>query len=131
MWSFAMIILNSKEDAYDAEMLLYTMTLINKVCSSDLDSDSHLFPPCALLSFWCHSRIKLILLTSINNSRSLQTLYSLPDQDTFYDMVDQLELQGMQSIVRYYNSPNAFNTTSEFLQQLQIYEVRACLHPNE
>ena len=41
-----MIILNSKEDAYDAEMLLYTMTLINKVCSSDLDSDS---PTCSRL----------------------------------------------------------------------------------
>lgn len=33
-WSFAMIILNSKEDTYDAEMLLYTITLINKVPSA-------------------------------------------------------------------------------------------------
>lgn len=51
-----------------------------------------------------------------------QTLAALPDQDSFYDMVDVLEEQGMESVSQRYLGRKG--TDLDLLEQLNIYEVR-------
>ena len=50
-----------------------------------------------------------------------QTLNGIPDQDTYYDIVDSLEEQGMENVIQYYMSKQG--TDLDLLQQFQIYEV--------
>lgn len=66
-------------DASDTELLIYTMTLINK------------------------------------------TLNGIPDQDTYYDQVDLLEEQDIESVIRKYMSKPG--TDLDLLRQFQIYEA--------
>ncbi|XP_049329474.1 FH1/FH2 domain-containing protein 3 isoform X2 [Astyanax mexicanus] len=80
-WSNAMEILSEK-DGVDTELLVYTMSLINK------------------------------------------TLAALPDQDSFYDLVDVLEEQGMQDVTRRYIGRKG--TDLDLLEQLNIYEATLC-----
>lgn len=50
-----------------------------------------------------------------------QILNGVPDQDVYYDQVDALEEQGIESIVqRYMSKPG---TDLDLLQQFQIYEA--------
>ncbi|KAF4081778.1 hypothetical protein AMELA_G00165230 [Ameiurus melas] len=77
-WSNAMEILNEK-DGMDAELLVYTMSLINK------------------------------------------TLAALPDQDSFYDLVDVLEEQGIELMISRYSTHRS--TDPELREQIRIYEV--------
>lgn len=51
----------------------------------------------------------------------LKTLNGIPDQDTYYDIVDSLEEQGMENVIQYYMSKQG--TDLDLLQQFQIYEV--------
>ncbi|XP_073976339.1 formin homology 2 domain containing isoform X4 [Rhodnius prolixus] len=53
-----------------------------------------------------------------------KTLYGLPDQDMYYDQVDAIEEQGIESIIRRYMSKQG--TDLDLLRQFQIYE--AVLH---
>ncbi|KAM9496760.1 FH1/FH2 domain-containing protein 3 [Clarias gariepinus] len=77
-WSNAMEILNEK-DGVDTELLVYTMSLINK------------------------------------------TLAALPDQDSFYDVVDVLEEQGIEYMTSRYGKQRS--TDPELREQIRIYEV--------
>ena len=52
---------------------------------------------------------------------NMKTLNGIPDQDTFYDMADSLEEQGMERIVQRFMSKQG--TDLDLLDQLQIYEV--------
>lgn len=51
----------------------------------------------------------------------LQTLAALPDQDSFYDMVDGLEEQGMETISQRHLGRKG--TDLDLVEQLNIYEV--------
>ncbi|XP_060771541.1 FH1/FH2 domain-containing protein 3-like isoform X2 [Neoarius graeffei] len=77
-WSNTMEILNEK-DGVDTELLVYTMSLINK------------------------------------------TLAALPDQDSFYDVVDVLEEQGIELMTSRYSTRRS--TDPELQEQIRIYEV--------
>ncbi|GAB6032829.1 hypothetical protein CHUAL_012029 [Chamberlinius hualienensis] len=77
-WSNIMTMLNER-DSVDMELLIFAMTLINKM------------------------------------------LNGVPDQDTFYDVVDSLEEQGMERIVQRYMSKQGSDL--DLLQQFQIYEA--------
>ncbi|KFM67304.1 FH1/FH2 domain-containing protein 3, partial [Stegodyphus mimosarum] len=50
-----------------------------------------------------------------------KTLNGIPDQDTYYDIVDNLEEQGMENVIQYYMSKQG--TDLDLLQQFQIYEA--------
>ncbi|XP_076311120.1 FH1/FH2 domain-containing protein 3-like isoform X2 [Tachypleus tridentatus] len=50
-----------------------------------------------------------------------KTLNGIPDQDTYYDIVDSLEEQGMERMIQYYMSKQG--TDLDLLQQFQIYEA--------
>lgn len=52
----------------------------------------------------------------------LQTLAALPDQDSFYDMVDGLEEQGMETVSQRHLGRKG--TDLDLVEQLNIYEVR-------
>uniref|UniRef100_A0A131XYN9 Putative rac1 gtpase effector fhos n=1 Tax=Ixodes ricinus TaxID=34613 RepID=A0A131XYN9_IXORI len=77
-WANIMMLLNERDSA-DMELLVYSMTLINK------------------------------------------TLNGIPDQDTYYDIVDSLEEQGMERLIQYYMSKQG--TDLDLLQQFRIYEA--------
>ncbi|XP_022653292.1 uncharacterized protein LOC111247031 [Varroa destructor] len=49
-----------------------------------------------------------------------KTLDGVPDQDTYYDIVDSLEEMGMERVVQFYLSKQGVD--NELLQQLQLYE---------
>ena len=51
----------------------------------------------------------------------LQTLAALPDQDSFYDMVDGLEEQGMETVSQRHLGRKG--TDLDLVEQLNIYEV--------
>lgn len=53
----------------------------------------------------------------------MQTLAALPDQDSFYDVTDCLEQQGMESIIQQHVASKG--VSPDLKQQLAIYEVRA------
>ncbi|XP_027751546.1 FH1/FH2 domain-containing protein 1 isoform X1 [Empidonax traillii] len=76
-WSNLMAILKQRHGA-DTELLVFTMTLINK------------------------------------------TLAALPDQDTFYDVTDCLEQQGMEQVVQEYLGSKG--TDLDLKQQFTLYE---------
>ncbi|NXT64849.1 FHOD1 protein, partial [Chaetops frenatus] len=76
-WSNLMAILEQRNGA-DTELLVFTMTLINK------------------------------------------TLAALPDQDTFYDVTDCLEQQGMEQVVQQYLGSKG--TDLDLKQQFTLYE---------
>nr|XP_009488171.1 PREDICTED: FH1/FH2 domain-containing protein 1 [Pelecanus crispus] len=76
-WSNLMAILEQRNGA-DTELLVFTMTLINK------------------------------------------TLAALPDQDTFYDVTDCLEQQGMERVVQQYLGSKG--TDLDLKQQFMLYE---------
>lgn len=50
-----------------------------------------------------------------------KTLNGIPDQDTYYDIVDSLEEQGMERLIQYYMSKQG--TDLDLLQQFRIYEA--------
>ncbi|XP_064468311.1 mucin-12-like isoform X2 [Ornithodoros turicata] len=77
-WSNIMTLLNERDSA-DMELLVYSMTLMNK------------------------------------------TLNGIPDQDTYYDIVDSLEEQGMERLIQHYMSKQG--TDLDLLQQFKIYEA--------
>ncbi len=54
----------------------------------------------------------------------LQTLAGLPDQDTFYDVVDSLEEQGMDAVSQ--RHINRKGTDLDLVEQFNIYEVSVC-----
>lgn len=51
-----------------------------------------------------------------------QTLAGLPDQDSYYDMVDCLEEQGIEATARRHLSRKG--TDIDLIEQFNIYEVR-------
>lgn len=53
----------------------------------------------------------------------LQTLAALPDQDSFYDVTDCLEQQGMEQLVQAHLASKGMDP--DLRQQLALYEVRA------
>ena len=50
-----------------------------------------------------------------------QTLAGLPDQDSYYDMVDCLEEQGMEAVAQRHLSRRG--TDLDLVEQFNIYEV--------
>lgn len=52
---------------------------------------------------------------------SLQTLAALPDQDSFYDVTDALEQQGMEALVQ--RHLGTAGTDVDLRTQLMLYEV--------
>lgn len=59
----------------------------------------------------------LILAMSLINA----TLANLDDQDSFYDVVDSLEEQGMERIIQHYMSKQGIE--NDLLKQMHIYEA--------
>lgn len=57
-----------------------------------------------------------------------QTLAALPDQDSFYDVADCLEQQGMENIM--HKHMNTKGTEADLKQQFTIYEVHQSPQPN-
>uniref|UniRef100_A0A672KKV7 Formin homology 2 domain containing 3b n=1 Tax=Sinocyclocheilus grahami TaxID=75366 RepID=A0A672KKV7_SINGR len=53
-----------------------------------------------------------------------KTLAVLPDQDTFYDVVDSLEEQGMEAVAK--KHVNRKGTDLDLVEQFNIYEVSVC-----
>uniref|UniRef100_A0A8C1YTJ1 Formin homology 2 domain containing 3b n=1 Tax=Cyprinus carpio TaxID=7962 RepID=A0A8C1YTJ1_CYPCA len=53
-----------------------------------------------------------------------KTLAGLPDQDTFYDVVDSLEEQGMEALAQ--RHINRKGTDLDLVEQFNIYEVSMC-----
>ena len=51
----------------------------------------------------------------------LQALNAVPDQDTFYDVADSLEEQGMERIIQ--RHMNRKGADPDLLEQFQIYEA--------
>nr|XP_055076904.1 FH1/FH2 domain-containing protein 3 isoform X4 [Misgurnus anguillicaudatus] len=62
------------------------------------------------------TELLVYVMTLIN-----KTLAALPDQDSFYDMVDVLEEQGMEAVSRRYLGRKG--TDLDLLEQLNIYEA--------
>uniref|UniRef100_A0A8C1V1W1 GBD/FH3 domain-containing protein n=1 Tax=Cyprinus carpio TaxID=7962 RepID=A0A8C1V1W1_CYPCA len=62
------------------------------------------------------TELLVYVMTLIN-----KTLAALPDQDSFYDTVDVLEEQGMESVSQRYLGRKG--TDLDLLEQLNIYEV--------
>lgn len=52
---------------------------------------------------------------------TLQTLAALPDQDSFYDVTDALEQQGMEALVQHHLGKAG--TDVDLRAQLVLYEV--------
>ena len=50
-----------------------------------------------------------------------QTLNFIPDQDTFYDITDQLEVQGMEQLTQKLTSRSGSDL--DLMEQIRIYEV--------
>ena len=54
-------------------------------------------------------------------------LNAIPDQDTFYDVSDSYEEQGMQQIIQHYlKNPAKHDDTGsskQIVQQMELYEV--------
>jgi hypothetical protein len=59
----------------------------------------------------------IILIMTLFNT----VLSSLPDQDTFYDMTDTLEQQGMQRYAQFY--ANKMPVDCQLVEQFHIYDV--------
>ena len=57
-------------------------------------------------------------------------LNAIPDQDTFYDVSDAYEEQGMQRIIQYYmrNPTKDDNQIKQILQQMELYEVNKIIN---
>lgn len=62
------------------------------------------------------SEIALLIITLFNT-----VLSALSDQDTFFDMTDALEQQGMQRCTQFYL--NKVPAEAELIEQFQIYDV--------
>ena len=62
------------------------------------------------------SDVVLLIITLFNTILSV-----VPDQDTFYDMTDALEKQGMQRCTQFYL--NKKSTEIELMEQFNIYDV--------
>lgn len=104
-----------EKDGMDTELLVYAMTLINKVpaqyyVSKISDSLCTLPVTCCYI----YSHISVVFL---------QTLAGLPDQDSFYDVVDSLEEQGMEAVAQ--RHVNRKGTDLDLVEQFNIYEVSA------
>lgn len=108
-WSNLMAILQQRNGA-DTELLVFAMTLINKVSAGGGRA-----VPCrgVTLSPSCPSQPC--------PSAPAQTLAALPDQDSFYDVTDCLEQQGMETVVQQYLSSKG--TDLDLKQQFVLYEV--------
>jgi len=53
-------------------------------------------------------------------------LNSIPDQDTFYDVSDLFEEQGMQSVIRHYQKnqiKDEHDLHKQIVQQMDLYEA--------
>ena len=94
-----MNILNEK-DGGDTELLVYAMTLVNKVRQNPLHP------------------LKNII---IEGHALLQSLNAVADQDTFYDVTDVLEEQGMEEVIKLHTDRK--NGDIDLLEQFQIYEA--------
>ena len=67
--------------------------------------------------------LELILYTMILINTVLN---SIPDQDTFYDISDSYEEQGMQNIIKNFCKNQISDTAGNYkqiVQQMELYEV--------
>lgn len=102
-WSYMMEVLQERNGS-DTELLLFAMTLVNKVT---VETERELWPwPCF------HSFYAVCLC---------QVLAALPDQDSFYDVTDSLEQLGMETVVQKHMKKKG--TEPELRAQFSIYEV--------
>lgn len=62
------------------------------------------------------SEVVLLIITLFNT-----VLSAIPDQDTFYDMTDSLEKQGMQRCTQFFL--NRKPTEPDLVEQFNIYDV--------
>lgn len=63
------------------------------------------------------SELALLIMTLLNT-----VLSAISDQDTFYDITDALEEQGMQRSTQFYLTKMPGET--ELIEQIHIYDVR-------
>ena len=94
-WSRLIAILEDRDS--DPELLTLSMTLVNKV--------RHVIFICAIS--------KIVCLRP-------QVICSLPDQDSFFDVTDVLEQQGMETLIKTILARP--NTEPDLTRQLEIYE---------
>ena len=62
------------------------------------------------------SEVVLLIITLFNT-----VLSAIPDQDTFYDITDALEKQGMQRCTQYYLTKKPIE--ADLIEQFNIYDV--------
>ena len=62
------------------------------------------------------SEVVLLIITLFNT-----VLSAIPDQDTFYDITDALEKQGMQRCTQYYLTKKPIE--ADLIEQFSIYDV--------
>ncbi|OQR73536.1 hypothetical protein BIW11_09668 [Tropilaelaps mercedesae] len=111
-WSSVMKILSQRDNA-DMELLIFAMSLINKV--EDIE----------LLDTLADSLMRFLQVhgyqpPNLPDVASKETLDAVPDQDTYYDIVDSLEEMGMERVVQFYMAKQGVD--NDLLQQLQLYE---------
>lgn len=101
-----------EKNGCDTELLIFAMTLINKVNK---------------FFFFIHKQTcqikKKTLFDEFNFVFLHQTLAALPDQDSFYDVTDCLEQLGMETIIHKHMLDKG--TEPDLRAQFSIYEVRA------
>lgn len=90
----------------DSELLIFTMTLINKVKVNVINC-----------------RKKKHILNSNFSFPLCQTLAALPDQDSFYDVTDSLEQLGMEAVIHKHLNNKA--TEPDIRAQFTTYEVQS------
>jgi len=67
------------------------------------------------------SEVVLLIITLFNT-----VLSTIPDQDTFYDMTDALEKQGMQKCTQFFL--NRKPTEPDLVEQFNIYDVNKSIN---
>merc|ERR1719223_2118052 len=64
------------------------------------------------------SELLVFAMTLIN-----KTMYGIPDQDTFYDVADALEMQNIDKIQERYRSKKGLDKKAELLEQFNQYDL--------
>jgi hypothetical protein len=80
-----------------------------------------MMPPVTACLYKSYHVILLIHLALTDDICDLQVLAAIPDQDTFYDMLDALEDQGMEKVIQ--QMTKSRGARPELLSQFSQYET--------
>ncbi|XP_054165043.1 FH1/FH2 domain-containing protein 3-like [Oppia nitens] len=95
------------------------LLLVNSI--DTVDSERGLKPWTNIMNIISEKDLADIELIIISMTLINKTMSGLPDQDSYYDVSDALEDQGMERIIQHYMSKQG--TDKELLQQFRTYET--------